>query len=82
MNVVACSTAVDGALAMPLVPNLAEIALFADLDGTLAPIETTPDRVRPDALRRGLLDDLRAALGGRLAVVSGRALGDLDRVLE
>lgn len=66
----------------PPVPRLARIALFADLDGTLAPIEATPDAVKPNASRRRLLDALDRALAGRLAVVSGRALGDLDRVLE
>ncbi len=58
------------------------MALFADLDGTLAPIAATPDAVGPDPRRRILLDDLAAALGGRLAVISGRGLDDLDRLLE
>jgi len=57
-------------------------ALFADLDGTLAPLEKTPAQVKPDAARRRLLDALSAALGGRLAIVSGRGLADLDRLLE
>ncbi len=78
----AVSRASDDALPAPPIPLLARIALFADLDGTLAPIEATPDAVKPDASRRRLLDALARALAGRLAVVSGRALGDLDRVLE
>ena len=41
-----------------------------------------PDQVGPDARRAALLDDLSLALDGRLAVVSGRALEDLDRILE
>jgi trehalose 6-phosphate phosphatase len=57
-------------------------ALFADLDGALAPIEATPEAVGPDPARRRLLDDLAAMLGGRLAVISGRTLEDLDRILE
>jgi trehalose 6-phosphate phosphatase len=69
-------------LAEPPVPRLAEIALFADLDGTLASLEATPDAVGPDPRRRDMLDALRARLGGRLAVVSGRGIDDLDRVLE
>lgn len=56
-------------------------ALFADLDGTLAPIEARPDQVRPDASRTGLLARLGAALEGRLAILSGRGLADLDRLL-
>ena len=41
-----------------------------------------PEQVGPDARRAALLDDLTRALDGRLAVVSGRALEDLDRILE
>jgi trehalose 6-phosphate phosphatase len=62
--------------------DLGRVALFADLDGTLTPIVATPNAVGPDPDRRGLLDALTHALSGRLAVVSGRGLGDLDRVLE
>lgn len=58
------------------------VALFADLDGTLAPIEATPDAVQPDPTRRRLLERLSNTLDGRLAVVSGRGLADVDRVLE
>lgn len=82
MTLAAPSTVFDGTLPAPPVPRLAQIALFADLDGTLAPMEATPDAVKPDLSRRRLLDALARALEGRLAVVSGRALGDLDRVLE
>ena len=57
-------------------------ALFLDLDGTLAPIMPRPEQVGPDARRAALLDDLTRALDGRLAVVSGRALEDIDRILE
>ncbi len=82
MTMAALSSASSEALRAPKVPHLGRIALFADLDGTLAPIEATPDAVKPDASRRRLLDALARALQGRLAVVSGRGLGDLDRVLE
>jgi trehalose 6-phosphate phosphatase len=69
---------------MPEPPVLqpARMALFADLDGTLAPIESSPDGVGPNARRRRLLNSLSSALGGRFAVISGRGLADLDRVLE
>lgn len=62
--------------------HVSEAALFLDLDGTLAPFADTPDGVGPDAQRNALLRDLARRLGGRLAVVSGRAIGDLDRILE
>lgn len=57
-------------------------ALFLDLDGTLAPIAERPEAVRPDARRNGLLADLARRMNGRIAVVSGRALDDVDRILE
>jgi len=69
-------------LRSPTILDLAKIALFADLDGTLASLEATPGAVGPDPRRRDLLDGLSSKLGGRLAVVSGRAMDDLDRVLE
>ena len=62
--------------------RLGEAALFLDLDGTLAPIAARPQDVHPDARRSRLLDTLKEALGGRLAVVSGRTLDDIDRILE
>ncbi len=61
---------------------LGAAALFLDLDGTLAPIAPTPDAVGPDAARRALLARASTALDGRLAVVSGRAIADLDRILQ
>ena len=65
---------------MPLVLNAT--ALFLDLDGTLAPIAARPQDVAPDPRRTRLLGQLTHRLGGRLAVVSGRTLEDIDRILE
>lgn len=56
-------------------------ALFLDLDGTLAPIMPRPDDVGPDPRRARMLARLRETFGGRVAVVSGRALSDLDHIL-
>jgi len=69
-------------LPAPTPIRLSEAALFLDLDGTLAPIAARPQDVRPDARRTRLLDWLKEGLGGRLAVVSGRTLEDIDRILE
>jgi trehalose 6-phosphate phosphatase len=69
-------------LAPPAPLEPAAAALFLDLDGTLAPIEPRPDAVGPDPRRSRILKRLQAALGGRLAVVSGRSLADVDRILE
>jgi len=57
-------------------------ALFLDLDGTLAPIAERPEDVRPDPRRSDLLQKLNARLKGRLAVVSGRSLSEIDHILE
>ena len=62
--------------------RLEETALFLDLDGTLAPIAARPQDVRPDPRRTSLLERLARRLDGRLAVVSGRTLADVDRILE
>jgi len=68
----------DGA--PPLLP-LDRIALFLDLDGTLIEIALRPgDVVVPPALL-SLLDRLHAGTGGALAVVSGRPIADIDRLL-
>ncbi|HEY0646699.1 trehalose-phosphatase [Phenylobacterium sp.] len=61
---------------------MAEAALFLDIDGTLAPIAARPQDVHPDARRTRLLERLREGLEGRLAVVTGRTLADVDRILE
>lgn len=57
-------------------------ALFLDLDGTLAPIAERPEDVGPDRRRNDLLQRLTERMRGRLAVVSGRSLDDIDRILE
>lgn len=62
--------------------RLGGVALFLDLDGTLAPLAARPQDVRPDPRRTSLLDRLARQLDGRLAVISGRTLADVDRILE
>jgi trehalose 6-phosphate phosphatase len=56
-------------------------ALFLDFDGTLVEIAETPDAIRvPVALPR-LLARLAQRLQGRVALVSGRSIADLERHL-
>ena len=62
--------------------KLDDVSLFLDLDGTLAPFTARPEGVGPDAGRNDRLRRLADRLDGRLAVVSGRGLDDLDRILE
>lgn len=56
------------------------LALFLDMDGVLAPLAETPDAVQPVARRTKVLRRLDARLGGRLAIVSGRTLDEIDRI--
>jgi trehalose 6-phosphate phosphatase len=53
-------------------------ALFLDFDGTLVDIAATPSAIEVPAELPGILQRLRRALNGAVALVSGRALGDLD----
>jgi len=57
-------------------------ALFLDLDGVLAPLAPTPDAVIPDARRTAVLKSLAERLGGRVAIVSGRTIAEIDRIAE
>jgi trehalose 6-phosphate phosphatase len=57
-------------------------ALFIDVDGTLAAFEKRPELVGPDPVRTALLNRLGAHLDGRVAIVSGRTIEDIDRILE
>jgi trehalose 6-phosphate phosphatase len=54
-------------------------ALFLDFDGTLVELADAPDSIRVPGELPGLLQRLSARLDGRLAIVSGRSLADLDR---
>lgn len=74
----------DISVALPAATRLrlGETALFLDLDGTLAAIAARPQDVGPDPRRTSLLERLARRLDGRLAVVSGRTLADIDRILE
>jgi len=53
-------------------------AFFLDLDGTLFEIRTSPDAVRRDAAEVQLVGRLAEAVGGAVALISGRALGTID----
>lgn len=66
----------------PAALSLEATSLFLDLDGTLAPIASRPQDVKPDVRVTRLIEKLRQGLGGRLAVLSGRTLADVDRILE
>lgn len=64
----------------PPPPDLLDgAALFLDFDGTLVDLAETPDSIRVSPELGPLLERLRRRLDGRLAIVSGRSLADLER---
>lgn len=56
-------------------------SLFLDLDGTLVDIEARPEDVRVPAATVRLLTRLDHRLAGRLVVLTGRSLVQLDAIL-
>lgn len=56
-------------------------SLFLDFDGTLVEIASRPDAVRVEARLHTLIQQLAMALGGRIAVVSGRPAGQVQALL-
>lgn len=59
-----------------------ETALFLDMDGVLAPLAPTPDEVGPVARRTAVLKALDLRLGGRIAIISGRTIAEIDRISD
>jgi trehalose 6-phosphate phosphatase len=68
-------------IAMQKMPPLAaDWAFFLDVDGTLLEHAERPDAVRAQPPVLQLLEALRRGTGGALALISGRAIADLDRL--
>jgi len=61
----------------PLLPG---DALFLDIDGTLVELAPAPDRVDVDPALAPALVSTARALGGALALVTGRSIRDADRL--
>jgi len=59
--------------------NGGPVSLFLDFDGTLVELAPTPDTIQPIADIGSRLAGLADRLDGRCALVSGRALGDIER---
>lgn len=76
------NAATDGSLTPPEVGILDGASLFLDFDGTLVDFAPKPDDVVADGQLRKLLHDLQDRLDGRLAILSGRPVADLDRILQ
>jgi len=62
---------------LPPAPSV-DWAYFLDVDGTLIDIADTPDAVRVDTELLELIARLYRASGGAVALVSGRAISDLE----
>ncbi len=56
--------------------------LFLDFDGTLVELAERPDAIRVGDALRALLGRLAEALGGRMALVSGRSVAQIDGFLH
>lgn len=65
----------------PRVLRARRVLLCCDFDGTLAPIADSPSRARLPAGTKRLLKRLAGLPGLRIALVSGRALADLKRLV-
>lgn len=65
----------------PPVPDPSGTSLFLDVDGTLVAIAPRPDAVVVEAGLGDLLGRLGAAMPGRVALVSGRSVAQLDGML-
>ncbi len=67
---------------LPSIDGLTGHAIFLDLDGTIVEIAEHPDAVcvRPSTLR--LLKALNEEFNGALAVISGREISAIDRLLH
>ena len=72
----------QGSVPVPaaMLPQLDRCALLFDIDGTLIELAPTPDGIIiPPELPRNLLR-LSELTSGALALVSGRTIGDIDRI--
>jgi trehalose 6-phosphate phosphatase len=65
---------------VPVPPFEPGWALFLDVDGTLLDIAERPDEVNTRAVDCELVEGLRRAAGGALALISGRSLAQLDEL--
>jgi trehalose 6-phosphate phosphatase len=61
--------------------DLAGVALYLDFDGTLVDLAPRPDAVEVSAGLLDRLDHLAALMPGRVAIVSGRSIAQLDAML-
>ncbi|MEM6475837.1 MAG: trehalose-phosphatase [Pseudomonadota bacterium] len=74
----------EGQVSLPTPPSLESllqegpVALFLDFDGTLVELAPGPDQIEPIADLNAKLVQMAERLGGRCAIVSGRAIADIE----
>lgn len=66
----------------PLPPPQRDWAYFFDIDGTLVDLADSPGGAHLDAALRGLIAELHRAAGGAVALISGRAIPDIDALMD
>lgn len=66
---------------LPSIASNGSPALFLDFDGTLVDIVARPDLTQVSPQLVEMLDNIYGCLDGALAIVTGRTLADLDRLL-
>lgn len=83
LTVDAVDAAVETFTRLPAPPSrLERISLFLDLDGVLAEFASTPDGVVPVSRRTEALRAIQTRLNGRVAIVSGRTVAEIDRITD
>lgn len=65
----------------PILPPLPRLALFLDFDGTLVDIAVHPELIVISPTMLTTLSELSGALSGALAIVTGRDIATIDRLL-
>src|SRR5690606_14128787 len=68
-------------LPAPPADLLDRASLFLDFDGTLVEIAERPDSVSVDARLHAVMERLHERLAGRIAVITGRAAGEVRALL-
>jgi trehalose 6-phosphate phosphatase len=67
---------------LPPIDDLGQYCIFLDFDGTLVEIADRPDDVRVDASILRFVERLRGKMGGALALITGRDIDVVDRLLH